>query len=610
MESDEPVRPTWRLWTARAVALLLLATASIPLAGGVASATSTAASSSKVAAPFRGIGLWRVRADGVLLVSGNAPPLTRATGSPPLAAAIVGAATTADHRGAWLVDAQGDLYPYGDAPDLAPVGSVPSSASPVVAMAVTPDGQGLWLVDAQGDLYPYGDAPDLAPAPKARTLDTSVVAVASTLDGQGLWVLDSEGQVRSLGDAPNLGSAKGSWRGGAATSLAVTPDTKGYWIVRTHGTIIATGDATRYAPNASRPGTPFVIGALASASFTTVVASTSALWLSHDLQLMIAGQSPTNPIGLWIGGDPVSWRVSSGPGAAAAALGATDPTLAQAAIQTFTALIAAHQLPNGAFDRVAGASSPSPTGNDVQTMFVASDLGMALWSLHSVLPPDVVAAWTASLVAAAQYLVDHKNLSWYTNGTIVVGNALVMALAAWATGSAAFAADEQAALAFAEDPPQDRWPGAGLVVTPATATTPAAGYFTERSSTDSWGFDANYTQLQLDQLCRLYLVTRSASLLPLIKELTNQLLPRVNTKTWLLNTSGGTRVATPGRLIPFTTPALELLAAFGGEAADVPLAESHLESEPGPFGSVSTTFVPAFESYLSIEVMSLAILDS
>ena len=567
MESDEPVRPTWRLWTARAVALLLLATASIPLAGGVASATSTAASSSKVAAPFRGIGLWRVRADGVLLVSGNAPPLTRATGSPPLAAAIVGAATTADHRGAWLVD-------------------------------------------AQGDLYPYGDAPDLAPAPKARTLDTSVVAVASTLDGQGLWVLDSEGQVRSLGDAPNLGSAKGSWRGGAATSLAVTPDTKGYWIVRTHGTIIATGDATRYAPNASRPGTPFVIGALASASFTTVVASTSALWLSHDLQLMIAGQSPTNPIGLWIGGDPVSWRVSSGPGAAAAALGATDPTLAQAAIQTFTALIAAHQLPNGAFDRVAGASSPSPTGNDVQTMFVASDLGMALWSLHSVLPPDVVAAWTASLVAAAQYLVDHKNLSWYTNGNIVVGNALVMALAAWATGSAAFAADEQAALAFAEDPPQDRWPGAGLVVTPATATTPAAGYFTERSSTDSWGFDANYTQLQLDQLCRLYLVTRSASLLPLIKELTNQLLPRVNTKTWLLNTSGGTRVATPGRLIPFTTPALELLAAFGGEAADVPLAESHLESEPGPFGSVSTTFVPAFESYLSIEVMSLAILDS
>jgi hypothetical protein len=191
-------------------------------------------------------------------------------------------------------------------------------------------------------------------------------------------------------------------------------------------------------------------------------------------------------------------------------------------------------------------------------------------------------------------LVINGNLSFYTNGNIAIGNALVMALAYWATGDPEYETYYNSALAFAIEPPQSEWPGFGLVYTKMPTRSDGsdgAGYFAE-SGGSTRGFDADYTQLQLDQLVRLYLVTSSPAILRLVNLELNQEWPRVDIRNWTLDTSGGSRHPQPGRFVPFTTPALAMLALDGGRQDLAGYLHAQLQAVRKSYGTFVTNWSP------------------
>jgi hypothetical protein len=233
-----------------------------------------------------------------------------------------------------------------------------------------------------------------------------------------------------------------------------------------------------------------------------------------------------------------------------------DPAVLTFAESSIDTLLSCQQQPDGAlFNTSSGAG--------LDTMFFADHLGMAVFALGDRLDAGHRASWTAAVVAAARYLVASGNLHWYTNGNIAVGNALTMALAWRLTGSPEFYDDYETALQFAINPPQDRWPGFGFVVTKAANNTDGSdgsGYFTEAGATGP-GYDGDYSQLQDEQLSRLFLVTNDPQVLKLLNMVTNQLLWRTDTTTWMTDSSGGTRHNYPHN--PFDTSALAVLTALG-----------------------------------------------
>jgi hypothetical protein len=173
------------------------------------------------------------------------------------------------------------------------------------------------------------------------------------------------------------------------------------------------------------------------------------------------------------------------------------------------------------------------------------------------------------VAGAADFLIRNKNLAWYTNGNIVIGNALTMALAFRLTGNSKYSTAYQTALTFAVSPPQSRWPGRGLIYTVRGSRADgldSKGYFTEEGY-GRVGFDAEYTQVQLDHLAALYLVTNDTRVRTYLNVLHNQLDGRVNKVTWLLDTSGGTRHPMMGRTFPYDTGSLSVLANVGGRTA-------------------------------------------
>jgi hypothetical protein len=255
--------------------------------------------------------------------------------------------------------------------------------------------------------------------------------------------------------------------------------------------------AMSHAPRTSSPLTAQSVSEQASES------------LSADVAQLVKQQPYVVSQGLWENYDPVWWRAASGP-ALAAAMAQLDPAMVAVASRTFDTLIDAHRQPDGSFAHL-GSDAQSP---DIDTMFFASNLGLAVRALGPSLPAAVRSRWTADVVGAARYLVANGNLAWYTNGNIAIGNALVMALAWKLTGSGYWAGMYEKAIDFAVDPgaTSSKWDGLGLVVT-RHATDPnwtdGTGYFTEAGASGKAGFDPDYTQVQLNQMSRLYIVTGS-----------------------------------------------------------------------------------------------------
>jgi hypothetical protein len=277
---------------------------------------------------------------------------------------------------------------------------------------------------------------------------------------------------------------------------------------------------------------------------------------------MRTGVPRSAPAGVWSNdGESACFRCDAGLALAMAAAAAAAGNRVQRGIaeQIFDHDITAYQQTNGAF-------GTTPDGSDLETMFFTVELGTAAILLKPDQTPERHERWVSSVTRAADFLIRNGNLSWYTNGNIAIGNALVMALAARVTGNPLYTAHYRAAITFATAPPQARWPGFGFIYTDSSVRADGLdgkGYFTEGAADAIPGFDAEYTMLQIDFLARLYVINREPVVLRMLNMVTNELMTRVNTTTWRLNTSGGTRHPQMNREFPFDTAALAVLANLG-----------------------------------------------
>ena len=217
----------------------------------------------------------------------------------------------------------------------------------------------------------------------------------------------------------------------------------------------------RPAPTDASPGRlPSVDGAAVSG---TVRAQLTDL-LSHSVTELSTQSGPSDPRyfrgGAWVSGQDDCFRCNVGPGVAAAALAAAsgDRRALTLAMQTFDHAIAAHRQPDGSF----GPPAPSEGGPSIQTMMFANELGTALVVLKSQLDAARIRTWTAALTGAADFLIRNKDLSFYANGNIALGNAVVMAFAYRVSGQAGYRTAYEQALSFTLEPDQKRWAGYGL----------------------------------------------------------------------------------------------------------------------------------------------------
>ena len=341
----------------------------------------------------------------------------------------------------------------------------------------------------------------------------------------------------------------------------------------------------RYALTVTDIGMYYNLGSEPTSLFLVATQSATdrapVLPLLSDAVGSLSSQSgPSDPRyfsgGVWVSGQDDCFRCNIGPGVAAAAVAAsTGDRLAYGlAVLTFDHAIAAHRQADGSFGPPAGTE----TSDDIQTMMFANELGTALVALTPQLDPDRIQAWTSALTGAADFLIRNGNLSWYTNGNIVLGNALTMALAYRLTSNPTYQAAYEQALAFAIAPDQQLWPGYGLVLT-ATPNRPdgrdGAGYLTENGGSGP-GYDAEATSAQADVATQLFLVNGDPRALRLMNLLMNQVRPRIDTTAWTLDTSGGTRHPQPGRSVGFNSPVLAVLAWQGGRGDLAPLVSSQI----------------------------------
>ena len=579
---------------------------------GLARLTSAVSACATVASPGAASGVavaavalsplgggWDASAGGAVTSFGGEVSYGSLSG--PLNRPIVGMVSTPDGGGYWLVAADGGIFSFGDAAFEGSTGDMRLN-QPIVGMASSPGGRGYWLVAADGGIFAFGDA-GFEGSTGAMHLNRPIVGMASSPGGRGYWLVAGDGGIFSFGDARFFGSTGSTHLAQPIVGMVPSLDGQGYTLVARDAERFPFGDSATGGTTALRSNS-------ASGLLGSQIGQEMGASLAADIGTLVADQAPGDPNGLWVGGDPVYWRSSSGPGLAAAAVAGLDgdPTMGQDAVQTFDTLIASHQQPNGSFTAVPG--TPQPQSPDVDTMFFATNLGMALWTLHGQMTAADVATWTSVLTGAADFLVANGNLAWYSNGNIVIGNALVMALAAWASGDSRYEADYEAALSFALAPPQNRWPGFGFVYT-TEPTLPSgadgAGYFAE-SGGGAPGFDADYVQLQLDQLTRLYLVTGSPMVLRLVNLLFNQEWPLVDPQTWTLDTSGGTRHPQQGRYISFSTPALALLATVGGRGDLIPYVSGQLASVETDYRGSVVNWSPGAQYGFGVEAASFVLL--
>ncbi|WP_198028941.1 hypothetical protein [Actinoplanes sp. N902-109] len=267
--------------------------------------------------------------------------------------------------------------------------------------------------------------------------------------------------------------------------------------------------------------------------------------------------------GIWNTGRPLCVRCNIGPGVVAAALASAQQnrSLLKLAVQTIDPSIKEYQTRNGSL----GPGTGDQEGPDIQTMVFAAQLGLALYAVGPQLDEGRRDRWTEALRGATEFLINNGNYAWYTNGNIVLGNALVAALAWKATGDDRYRTVYIDAMEFAQRPGTN-WPGRGLVMTRNPSVEgglDGAGYLTEAKGNGRPGFDADYTQVQADMAAMIALVTEDSRAVRLTNLLVNQLMPRVDRSRWLLNSGGGTRHTEKFRLIPFTTSAVTVLARRG-----------------------------------------------
>jgi hypothetical protein len=286
-----------------------------------------------------------------------------------------------------------------------------------------------------------------------------------------------------------------------------------------------------------------------------------------EIKAQISSQAiahPSSAGSLWLGTASSCVRCAAGLALAAGAVAAADDdkNLVQDSENAFDALIRDH------FSDQDGTVRPPESGEsgpDIQTSLFAGELGQATLVMKPMLDTVHLRRYTQVVKEAADFLVRNGNLAWYTNGNIALANAAVMAAASRLTGDPKYAADYRKAWDFALNPPSTRWPKLGLVVTkpPRLADgSDGAGYLTEQG-TGGVGYDPEYTVIQLDTAIRIYEINGDSQALRLANLLVNQIMPRVRTSDWTLDTSGGSRHPQHGRRVALRTGSFLILAEHG-----------------------------------------------
>ena len=99
-------------------------------------------------------------------------------------------------------------------------------------------------------------------------------------------------------------------------------------------------------------------------------------------------------------------------------------TVAQrvAAAQTVDAVIANHQLPNGDFDNGTAVSGPTSVGGG----FWAEAEGLIALTLRHSVAPARLRTWEQSLARYVTFLTSSHDTDWYSNGNVVLRQAVIM----------------------------------------------------------------------------------------------------------------------------------------------------------------------------------------
>jgi hypothetical protein len=346
--------------------------------------------------------------------------------------------------------------------------------------------------------------------------------------------------------------------------------------------------------------------ALATADSTTALTGLATV-AYQSLQGYIG--SSANPglhyyaSGVWHSGDgPACWYCYDAAAVGAATLSQTqqDAGLRQIAIDTFNTAIAQHQLASGAFANDGGDADGIATG------FFTVDLGVAYLELRSTRDAPTRARWANAIEAAADYLINSGDETWYINGNVNLRQTEVMWLAWAVTGQQRYLTQYDAEWSFTVSPPQGRWPGYGLQVTQQPTRSDGSdgsGYLAESSGLAP-GYDTAYTDAQLDTATDLYVLTHDPKYLRLMNLELNQLRPRIDS-TLTLDATGGSR---SNYKMPFGNPAPSVLLASGDrpDLASLPSAQlARIASEySGSMAYTNVNFYKDFESWLSMPLLN------
>jgi hypothetical protein len=319
--------------------------------------------------------------------------------------------------------------------------------------------------------------------------------------------------------------------------------------------------------------------------------------------------------GVWTTPQAGCWACANGgPATAAATLyvltGHSNQTLLDEAEQTIDTAIDTMQTPDGGFTPPAGDQP-----ENIATMFFGVEFGTTYHLLAPYLSASTRLNWQASLAAAANYLINSGNTTWYSNGNINLGYTEFLYLVWQATGESQFETAYNASWSFTMDPPQWKFPGSGwVVVTPSTSAdgVGGTGYFTEAGPGGN-GYDAEYSMLQLDVASRLYLLSGDPRALYVANMLIDMETPLVNTTTWLINTSDGTRHTDPNREVGFESSAYAALGLEAGRSDLVSDILPELQTQetwyPEPNQADSPSFMRGFGNDISTIALAAAAAD-
>jgi hypothetical protein len=355
-------------------------------------------------------------------------------------------------------------------------------------------------------------------------------------------------------------------------------------------------------------------GALAD---STALLNGAQSLLSTEVQAYGGSQGPFAN-GYWNTTDTGCWACDQGgPATGAATLALLSSTGGRSssptsspyfgqAVATINTAIATRQGANGAF------TDPGATGQSTEmaTEFFGVEFGTVYRELSPYLSAATKASWQKSLSAAADYLIQNGNVTWYTNGNVNLGNTEFFYLVWQATGDAKYQQAEQQAWDFMVSPPQSQWPGDGLVIVKQPTQSDGSdgqAYLAETGSGGT-GFDPEYTSLQLDIASRFYLLSGDPKVLRLANMLANMVLTRTNQSTWMLDTSGGTRHTDSNRYVNLLSSAFAVLGERGGRSDLDAIASSELQAETAAYEQQPwQDYNPVFRRALGNDISTIAL---